>query len=457
MQVFANTLAMIGRTAMVELTRIDRGPCRLFLKLEDQNPGGSIKDRIALNMIETAEKAGVLKPGMTIIEATAGNTGLGLALVAAFKGYHLILVIPDKMSGEKIAHLRALGAEVVISRSDVNKGHPEYYQDVANRLVKEIPNSYYIDQFNNPANPQTHEDTTAPEIWQQMDEDVDCIVYGVGSGGGATGIARFFRRTHPQVHLILADPQGSIIADYINTGIKHDSTDKWLVEGIGEDFIPSICDLSPIDEGVTVTDEQSFTTARDILRQEGLLVGSSAGTMLYAALQYCRRQQSPKRVVTILCDTGNKYLSKMYNDDWMVEQGLLTKQQTNDLREVMPTNRGKNTLNYVQAQDHLATAWQRIKKHSVTALPVLDASMHVVGLITEHDLLQAITDGMDFHQPVTTKMRADPVVVPLNLAPTQLLSLLQQHDVIAITDAKQYFGMITRSDYISYRLRTKEH
>ncbi len=457
MQVFANTLAMIGHTPMVELTRIDPGPCRLFLKLEDHNPGGSIKDRIALNMIETAEKAGLLKPGMTIIEATAGNTGLGLALVAAFKGYRLILVLPDKMSGEKIAHLRALGAEVVITRSDVNKGHPEYYQDVANRLVQEIPNSYYINQFNNPANPQTHERTTAPEIWQQMDEDVDCIVFGVGSGGTATGMASFFKRIHPQIQLIIADPKGSIVADYVNTHTLRESYEKWLVEGIGEDFIPSICDLSLIDEAITVSDKESFDTAREVLRKEGLLIGASAGTMLHAALQYCRRQQSPKRVVTILCDTGNKYLSKMYNDDWLIDQGLLAKVQTHDLREMMPLARGRNALTYVHAEDSLAVAWQRIKKHSITALPVLDAAMRVIGLITERDLLQAITDHASLSQPVATKMQANPVSVPLDLNPSQLLSLFQQHDVIAITDAEQYFGMITRSDYISYRLRTKEH
>jgi cystathionine beta-synthase len=322
MNVYANTLELIGRTPMVQLTRLNTGCCQLFLKLEDRNLGGSIKDRIALQMIESAEKNGLLKPGMTIVEATAGNTGIGLAVVAALKDYHLILVLPDKMSQEKIAHLRALGAEVILTRSDVNKGHPEYYQDMAAAIATERPNCYYINQFANPANPLAHELTTGPEIWEQMDHKIDALVYGVGSSGGITGMGHFLKSVAPNIEIIAADPVGSIITEAVNTGSYHESQAKWFVEGIGEDFIPEICDLSVIDSAISVSDQDSFATARDVLRKEGLLVGSSAGTMIHAALLYCQRQTTPKRVVTILCDTGNKYLSKMFNDAWLAEKGF---------------------------------------------------------------------------------------------------------------------------------------
>ncbi|HMS44969.1 MAG TPA: cysteine synthase family protein, partial [Alphaproteobacteria bacterium] len=250
MNVFNSVFDTIGNTPLIQLSQIDTGVCQLFLKLENQNPGGSIKDRIGLSMINAAEKEGKIKPGSTIIEATAGNTGLGLALIAARKGYRLILVIPDKMSLAKIAHLRALGAEIYTTRSDVAKGHPEYYQDIAERLSKEIPNSFYINQFENPANALAHETTTGPEIWQQMGKKVDAIVCGVGSGGTLSGLGRFFKKTAPHVKMVVADPKGSIIADLVNKG-RHEPPGSWLVEGVGEDFIPKILDMSLIHAAYT--------------------------------------------------------------------------------------------------------------------------------------------------------------------------------------------------------------
>ncbi len=237
-QVFQNALEMIGRTPLLAVRHLDTGPCQLFLKLENQNPGGSIKDRVGLYLIEAAERAGKLKPGGTLIEATAGNTGLGLALVAGQKGYRLLLVIPDKMSQEKIFHLRAMGAEVVMTRSDVHKGHPEYYQDYAARLATEIPNSFFVNQFGNDANPQAHEETTGPEIWEQMGHKLDAVVAGVGTGGTMTGLSRFFARTAPGVELVLADPVGSVLAEYVRTGKPGHGERSWLVEGIGGDSIP---------------------------------------------------------------------------------------------------------------------------------------------------------------------------------------------------------------------------
>jgi cystathionine beta-synthase len=313
---------------------MDTGPCELFLKLESQNPGGSIKDRVGLAMILTAERDGRLQTGGTVVEATAGNTGLGLALVARAKGYRVVLVVPDKMSTEKVLHLKALGAEVHGTRSDVGRGHPAYYQDLAARLASEIPGSFFVDQFNNPANPLAHEQSTGPEIWEQSGHDVDAIVAGVGSGGTLTGLTRYFRRVQPQLAFVLADPVGSIVAEYTRSGVLG-TAGSWAVEGIGEDFIPAIADLSGVKQAYSISDTESFATARELLKREGILGGSSTGTLVAAALRYCREQTAPKRVVTFVCDTGTRYLSKVYNDHWMIDQGLLTRRQYGDLRDLV--------------------------------------------------------------------------------------------------------------------------
>src|SRR5437588_7031982 len=305
-------LSLIGDTPYGKGTQIDTGPCQFYLKLENQNPTGTIKDRVALSMINAAEEEGLLQPGGTVIEATAGNTGLGLALVASAKGYRVLLVIPDKMSQEKIFHVRALGAEVRIVRSDVTRGHSEYYQDVAARLAEEISGGFYVNQFGNPANPLAHERTTGPELWEQMRHDVDAIVVGVGSGGTLTGLGRFFNRVKPRrgIEMVLADPTGSVLYEYVKTG-KLVESGSWAVEGIGEDFIPEIADMSLVTEAYEIDDEESFAIARELLRKEGIFGGSSTGTLVAGALRYCREQKQPKRVVSLVPDTGNNYLSKM--------------------------------------------------------------------------------------------------------------------------------------------------
>jgi len=317
-----NILDLIGNTPLVKLTHFDTGACELFLKLECQNPAGSIKDRIALEMVNEAEKNQQLKPGSTLIEATAGNTGLGLALIAALKNYRLMVVMPDKMSAEKMAHLSALGAKVIVTRSDVTKEHPDYYQNIAERLAKDIPNSFYVNQFANPANPAAHEKTTGPEIWQQTQGKIDALVVGVGSGGTLTGTGRYLRQKNPALEIVLADPEGSILAHFVKTK-EFKPAGSWLVEGIGEDFIPENCDLSLVSEAIVVTDKDAFASVRTLLKKEGILAGSSSGTLLHTALSYCRAQKTPKRVVTFVCDTGNKYLSKAFNYEWLEQRGLL--------------------------------------------------------------------------------------------------------------------------------------
>ena len=318
-------LDLIGNTPLVRVTRLDTGPCALFLKLESQNPGGSIKDRIGLSMIEAAERDGRLKPGGTVVEATAGNTGLGLALVARAKGYRVVLVVPDKMSTEKVLHLKALGAEVHITRSDVGKGHPDYYQDLAARLAGEIPGAFFADQFNNPANPLAHETTTGPEIWAQMGHDVDAIVVGVGSGGTLTGLTRYFRARAARARLRARRP-GRLDPRRVHAQRHDRQAGSWAVEGIGEDFIPPIADLSGVREAYSIADDGELRHAR-----ASCCAPKASSAARRPARCWPRRcataasRPSRKRVVSFVCDTGTRYLSKVYNDQWMVDQGLLAR------------------------------------------------------------------------------------------------------------------------------------
>src|SRR3954465_235223 len=445
-------LSLIGDTPLVEVTRIDTGPCHLFLKLENQNPTGSIKDRVALAMVEAAERDGQLAPGGTIVEATAGNTGLGLALVAAAKGYRIILVIPDKMSQEKIAHVRALGAEVRLTRSDVRRGHPEYYQDVAARLASEIPGGFYVNQFGNPANPLTHERSTGPEIWEQMRHDVDAIVVGVGSGGAVTGLGHFFNRVKPRrgIEMILADPTGSVLYEYVKTG-KLVESGSWAVEGIGEDFIPEIADMSLVTEAFEIDDEESFAIARDLLRKEGIFGGSSTGTLLAGALRYCREQTKPKRVVTLVPDTGNKYLSKMYNDFWMAEQGFIHRTPHGDLSDLISHRYEAGEVITVGRDDSLLTAFKRMRDSDVSQLPVLDKSGRAIGLLKDSDLLVKVRrEPSRFNDPVSNAMTDQLETLPPDAKITDLLGVFDRGRVAIVMDDNKFLGLITRTDWLSY-------
>jgi cystathionine beta-synthase len=451
---YPDVLSMIGNTPMVEVTGFDTGPCRLFLKLESQNPGGSIKDRIGLSMIEAAEREGKIKPGGTIIEATAGNTGLGLALVAAQKGYKMKLIIPDKMSQDKIFHLKALGADVTMTRSDVGKGHPEYYQDMAERLEQEIPNSFWVNQFANPANPEAHVKTTGPEIWDQMDHDLDAVVCGVGSGGTISGLGRYFAEVAPHVRMVLADPDGSIVGKAALTGTVPDDVGSWLVEGIGEDFIPPNCDLSLIADAVYVSDTHAFHAARELVAKTGLLGGSSTGTLLAGALAWCRKQTEPKRVVSFVCDTGNKYLSKVYNDAWMVDNGLMTLESHGDLRDLVVRRADRGQLVTCKTSETLATAYGRMRMFDVSQIPVMDENDKLVGLVDESDVMLAAHEGPDpFADPVTEHMVKTLEVVHPNDSLDDLLPLFRADKVVIVMDGDKLFGLITKVDFINHLRR----
>jgi cystathionine beta-synthase len=451
MKVFSNVLDMVGRTPMLKVHKLDTGPCELFLKLELLNPAGSIKDRIGVTMIEEAERRGDLKPGGTIVEATAGNTGLGLALAAAQKGYRVVLVLPDKMSQEKIFNLRAMGAEVVLTRSDVEKGHPEYYQDVGARIAREN-GWYYINQFANPDNPKAHAMTTGPEILEQMEGRVDAVVVGIGSSGTIAGLTQCFRERAPGVELVLADPEGSVLADQVNKG-RLGKAGSWLVEGIGEDFIPAICDLSMCRKAYTIPDSESFATAREILRKEGLLVGSSSGTLVAAALRYCREQQKPKRVVTFACDTGNKYLSKLFNDFWMEDQGFTKRPQHGNLRDLVGRPHGERATITVGPGDVLTTAHNRLRNAGFSQLPVMEGD-RLVGFIDEDDIMRhAFGDPERFNDQVREAMHTNFLVVEPDLALRNLVAMLDVQPYAAVMDQGQFQGLITRADVLNYLRR----
>ena len=448
--VFHNILEMIGNTPMLEITRIDTGPCRLFVKMESMNPGNSIKDRIAVTMVEAAEKSGALRPGGRIIEATAGNTGLALALVAAQKGYRLTVVVPDKMSDEKISHLRAMGAEVVLTRSDVAKGNPEYYQDVAARMAAEDPDSHYINQFANEANPQAHYESTAPEIWEQMEGRVDAFVAGVGSGGTVSGIGRYFKERNPACEIVLADPVGSILAPLVNEG-REVAPGSWLVEGIGEDFIPSICHLDLVTKAYAIPDGEAFHTARELLRKEGVLAGSSVGTLFAAALRYCREQTEPKRVVTLICDNGAKYLSKMFNDFWMVDNGFIQRPVYGDIRDLVARRHLEKEDFCLSPEVPVAQAIKRMRMYSISQMAVVDGNDRVVGILDESDVLLALVHDRECGaKPVKDFMTSRVETVRPTASANDLMPIFRADRVAVVADERHFYGLITRIDLINY-------
>ena len=448
-----SVLDLIGETPLIEVTRLDVGPCRLFLKLESANPSGSIKDRPARAMIEAAEADGRLRPGGAIVEATAGNTGLGLALVGGRKGYRTLLVVPDKMAREKILHARAMGAEVVLTRSDVGKGHADYYQDLAAAITQRTPGAVYINQFENPANPLAHEATTGPELLQQMEREIDAVVVGVGSGGTLTGIGRFMRAHSPNTEMILADPVGSVLAPLVETG-KMTEAGSWAVEGIGEDFVPPNADLSLVRRAYAISDPESFDASRDLLRQEGILAGSSSGTLLAAALRYCRAQSAPKRVVSLVCDSGAKYLSKVFNPAFIAQEGWDHREFHGTVRDVVVNRHTEGSAVVVSPTDTLRTVFARMRAADVSQLPVVDAE-RIVGLVDESDLLAALlTDEAGapraFARPAKDVMVSRLETISADAPIRDLVPVFRRDLVAIVMDRGRFLGIATRMDLINY-------
>lgn len=449
----SSVLDLIGATPLVEVTRLDTGLCRLFLKLESANPSGSVKDRPARAMIEAAEADGRLRAGGTIVEATAGNTGLGLALVGARKNYRIVLVVPDKMAREKILHAKAMGAEIVLTRSDVGKGHADYYQDLAAAIAARTPGAMYINQFENPANPLAHERSTGPEILRQMEGDIDGIVVGVGSGGTLSGVGRFMRAASPATEMVLADPAGSVLAPYIETG-RMTEAGSWAVEGIGEDFIPPNADLSLVRRAYSIGDAESFAAARELLRKEGIFAGSSSGTLLAAALRYCRAQSEPKRVVSFVCDSGAKYLSKVFNDAFIAQEGWSGRERAGTVRDVVINRYPEGATVTIAATDTLRTAFARMRAADVSQLPVVEGE-RIVGLVDESDILDALlTDPRGgesmFSRPAGEVMVSRLETISANAPIADLVPLFRKEYVAIVMEGERFLGLATRMDLINY-------
>ena len=450
MDIKDSLLDLIGGTPILQLKSLDTGPCNLYVKMESNNPGGSIKDRVGLAIIEEAEKSGELQQGGTIIEATAGNTGIGLALVAALKGYKIILVIPDKMSREKILHLEGLGAEIILTRSDVPEGHPEYYQDVARRLASETAGSFLANQFSNPANPMAHRTSTAPEMWDQMEGKIDAVVAGVGSGGTLTGLAEFFKAKDPSICMVAADPEGSIVADAVLKGNYAYDGGSWLVEGVGEDFIPDNFNTSLMDDAETVSDKEAFEVLQIILKEEGILGGSSSGTLVAAAAKWCRKQTEPKNVVTFICDTGNKYLSKAFNKSWLHDNNLLELEKFGDLRDLINRRADKGEMITVSPGETLLVAYNRMRASDISQIPVMDEGK-LLGVMDEEDLLFTVSqEPGKFSDNVSLHMIDKLDTLQFDATKDELLTILSEGKVAIIFDKEIFIGFITKVDLINF-------
>jgi cystathionine beta-synthase len=437
-------LQSVGKTPLIRLKRLAEGvPAPVAVKVESQNPGGSVKDRVGMAMIAEAERRGVLRPGGTIIEATAGNTGVGLAMVAAVKGYRCIFVLPDKMAPEKIALLRAYGAETVITPTGVAPDSPESYNGVADRLAREIPGAWRPNQFANLANPDIHYHATGPEIWEQTEGRITAFVAGVGTGGTISGVARYLKERKPDVKIIGADPEGSVLSG--------DSPHPWKVEGIGEDYVPKTFNSQLVDEWIRVSDAESFATARALARREGILAGGSTGTNLAAALRYARRLTADDLVVTLVCDTGRNYLSKFYDDQWMADNKLtLLDKPVFSVGDLLHT-RGKRPMVSVSPEATVANAIDVMQSAGISQLPVLQEGRSV-GSIQEVTLARILHDNRDPEQVKVGEVMARPLPtldVGVHLDEAYRL-LMAGHTGVLATQGGTVFDIITRIDLVQY-------
>ena len=445
-----NILQSIGKTPLVRLRRLAADvPAVVAVKVESQNPGGSVKDRVGMAMILEAERHGLLRPGGTIIEATAGNTGVGLAMVAAVKGYRCIFVLPDKMSSEKIALLKAYGAEVVITPTSVAPDSPDSYNGVADRLAREIPGAWRPNQFSNLANPDIHYHSTGPEIWEQTDGRITCFVAGVGTGGTISGVARYLKERKPDIKIVGADPEGSVLSG--------GSPRPWKVEGIGEDFVPRTFNSQLVDDWVRISDTESFHVARSLARREGILAGGSSGTNVAAALRYARRLTRDDLVVALVCDTGRNYLSKFFDDAWLTANNLQeVEQPVGSIGDLLNT-RGPRHLVTIHPEATVAAAIDLMQSVGISQLPVLQDGKSV-GSIQEVTLARVLHDQVDPNEVSVGEIMARPLPTletSVHLDEAYRLLLAGHTGVLALGDGK-VVDIVTRIDLVHYwRLRSR--
>jgi cystathionine beta-synthase len=455
MEQFDNILETVGETPLIRLNSVTSNlPCTILAKAEFFNPGGSVKDRIGAAIIEDAERHGQLKQGGTIVEATSGNTGVGLAIASAIKGYRCIFVIPDKMAQEKILLLRAYGARVVVTPTAVDPDDPRSYYSVAKRLVEETPNAILANQYHNPINPLSHYETTGPEIWRQTKGRITHFVAGMGTGGTITGTGRYLKERNPQLTVIGIDPVGSILYELHRTG-REVKPEGYKVEGIGEDFLPGTTDLSVIDSVIQVTDRESFLMTRRLVREEGIFSGGSSGTAVAGTIKYAQEHHlGPEDVVVVvLPDSGSRYLSKVFDDDWMRENGFLERAwvdfRANDIQSV------KSDVRLITAgpADLMTDVVARLKKHNVSQLPVIDQDGRLLGLVTEIELLNHMLLSDHTHQPDETIEplidRNVPVVRP-NTPLETLVGIFSDHSAVIISSGEEVTGILTKIDILDF-------
>jgi cystathionine beta-synthase len=445
MSYFESALDAVGRTPLVRLRRVVDGAAPLVLaKVEYVNPGGSVKDRPAVAMLLEAEERGLLRPGSTIVEATSGNTGTGLAMAAAIRGYRCILVMPDKMSKEKIDLLRAYGAEVVVTPTAVAADSPESYYNVATRLVAEIPGAFMPNQWHNHSNPEAHYRTTGPEIWEQTGGAITHFVSGIGTGGTISGTARYLKERNPAIHVVGADPEGSIYSG--------DTPKSYAVEGIGMSYLPETVDMRVIDEMVRVSDRESFLMTRRIVREEGLLVGGSSGTAVVAAAKLAHTLPPEAVLVVMMPDSGRGYMSKIFNDEWMVANGFLAEDKRGaTVGDVLRSKEPLPPLITVQDDDVVKNALDLLRRYEISQLPVLQGTQ-IVGSINDVAVMQAVFDRSDLlHKSVRAVMGRPFPSLDRNVEIDRAYKLLTlANSAILVTDAAQPVGVLTRQDIISY-------
>jgi cystathionine beta-synthase len=455
MEFHENVLGLIGRTPLVRLNRLASSvKAQVFAKMENLNPGYSVKDRIGVAMIEVAEKDGLLKPGGTVIEATSGNTGIGLALAAAVKGYKCIFVMTDKASVEKSRYLKALGADVVITPVSAKPGTPDHYVSTARRIASETPNSFYPDQYSNPANPDAHYRTTGPEVWEQTDGKITHFVAGLGTGGTISGTGRFLKEKNPEIRIIGADPYGSIFKTYKETGKLVEAT-PYLVEGIGQEIVPPNVHIKYVDEVINVTDRDSFEMSRLLGRIEGIFCGGSTGTNLAAALRVATGLDEKAVVVFIVCDTGEHYLTKHHSDEWLKEKRLLEPQRiTAGLISGTKKPQAPKTLVSVKPTDTVGDALQIMDELGVTQIPVLDEGRAVGALRENRVLAKVVRDRELLNIPVCEVMESSFPTVDVDASSTEVTKRLQTSAAVLVEEYGRIIGIITRHDVLDLKLNS---
>ncbi|PCC66882.1 cystathionine beta-synthase [Nannocystis exedens] len=446
----ADVTAAIGNTPIVRLNHVTEGlTSEVYVKLEMLNPAGSMKDRVALNIIRDAETRGMLQPGGTIVEATSGNTGAGLAMVAATRGYKCIFVMPDKMSREKIDNLKSYGAKVVLCPTAVDPSDPRSYYSVSRRIVEETPGAFYANQYHNPANPEAHYLSTAPELWEQTGGEFDVFVSGMGTGGTLSGCGRYFKEKNPAVKIVGVDPVGSLYYEYVKTG-RLTKPFSYYVEGIGEDFLPSTMNLNILDEIVQVDDKECFIMTRELVRREGISVGGSGGAAVLGAIKYARTLKQPKRLLVLLPDSSTKYLSKIFNDDWMRQNGFLDEDEASGYVAHILKRKPGRTITATR-DTSVRVAIQTLKENSISQLPILDEHGRHCGIVSEIDLLNFLvrSEGR-LDEPLADLVNSDYATVTPHTRIQLLRSIFNDAKVVLVTEGDRLLGLLTKIDLIDY-------